>query len=509
MGTILSLKDIVKVYPNGVIANKGVSLDIEEGIIHAIVGENGAGKTTLMKIVFGLEEAQEGQIYFKGKKIKIKNPYDAIKNGIGMVHQHFMLAPDLTVYENLLLGIEPKRGIFLNTKKAIEITKKISNDYGLPVPYDKKIKDLPIGLRQRVEILKALIRNAELLILDEPTSVLTPQESEVLFNTLRNLKKSGKTIIFISHKLKEVLEIADKVTVMRDGKIVVTKNAEDLSEHEIAYLMVGREISFERIPPNNKEGEVILEAKNISFVNEDNIKVLKDVSFKLKSYEILGLCGVEGNGQTELVEILTGLRKASTGKIFLKDKEITNLLPREIREKRVSHIPEDRMKNGVAERATLEENIIVDRYYKNSFSGRLLLKEKEIENHTNELIQKFNIVTLSSKNPVSSLSGGNIQKVVVARELSSDPLIIIADQPTRGIDVGSEELVHNLLKDARDSGAGIFLVSADLDEILKLSTRILVIYNGEIVKEFINYEGLTGKELGPYMLGLKKENEDG
>jgi len=223
----------------------------------------------------------------------------------------------------------------------------------------------------------------------------------------------------------------------------------------------------------------------------------------------LGLCGVEGNGQTELVEILTGLRKASSGKIFLKDKEITNLLPREIREKRVSHIPEDRMKNGVAERATLEENIIVDRYYKNSFSGRLLLKEKEIENHTNELIKKFNIVTLSSKNPVSSLSGGNIQKVVVARELSSDPLIIIADQPTRGIDVGSEELVHNLLKDARDSGAGIFLVSADLDEILKLSTRILVIYNGEIVKEFINYEGLTGKELGPYMLGLKKENEDG
>ncbi len=506
MGVMLSVRNIVKVYPNGVVANKGVSLDIEEGTIHAIVGENGAGKTTLMKIVFGIEEPQEGKIFYKGKEIKIKNPYDAIKNGIGMVHQHFMLAPDLTVYENLLLGIEPRRGFFLDTKKAVEITKKISEEFGLHVPFDKKIKDLPIGLRQRVEILKALIRNAELLILDEPTSVLTPQETEVLFKTLRNLKNQGKTIIFISHKLKEVLEIADKITVMRDGKVVTTKDAKDLTEHEIAYLMVGREISFERIPPSGKEGEVIFEVKDLVYINEENIKVLKGVSFQLKSYEILGLCGIEGNGQTELVEIITGLRKPTSGKIFLKGEDITNLLPRGIREKRISHIPEDRMKDGVADKATIEENLIVDRYYKNSFSGKVLLKEKEIENHANKLIKKFNIVTISSKNRVNSLSGGNIQKVVVARELSSNPTLIIADQPTRGIDVGSEELVHNLLKEARDNGAAIFLVSADLDEILKLSTRILVIYNGEIVKEFINYEGLTGKDLGPYMLGLKRES---
>ncbi len=506
MGTILSVRNIVKVYPNGVVANKGVSLDIEEGTIHAIVGENGAGKTTLMKIIFGIEEAQEGKVYYKGKEIKIKNPYDAIKIGIGMVHQHFMLAPDLTVYENLLLGIEPKRGIFLDTQKAIEISKKFSEDFGLPVPIEKRIKDLPIGLRQRVEILKALIRNAELLILDEPTSVLTPQETEVLFKTLKQLKNQGKTIIFISHKLKEVLEIADKITVMRDGKIVATKDAKEMTEHEIAYLMVGREISFERIPPSEKEGDVILEVKDLTYINEEHIKVLKGITFKLKSYEILGLCGIEGNGQTELVEIITGLRKLTSGKIFLKGEDITNLLPREIREKRISHIPEDRMKDGVADKATIEENIIVDRYYKSAFSGRVLLKEKEIENHTNELIKKFNILTISSKNRVNSLSGGNIQKVVVARELSSNPIVIIADQPTRGIDVGSEELVHNLLKEARDNGAAIFLVSADLDEILKLSTRILVIYNGEIVKEFINYKGLTGKDLGPYMLGLKREN---
>ncbi|MCX8095201.1 MAG: ATP-binding cassette domain-containing protein, partial [Caldisericia bacterium] len=368
MGVILSVRNIVKVYPNGVVANKGVSLDIEEGTIHAIVGENGAGKTTLMKIIFGIEEPQEGKIFFKGKEIKIKNPFDAIKIGIGMVHQHFMLAPDLTVYENLLLGIEPKRGVFLDTKKAIETTKKFSEEFGLPVPFDKKIKDLPIGLRQRVEILKALIRNAELLILDEPTSVLTPQETEVLFNTLRALKKSGKTIIFISHKLKEVLEIADKITVMRDGKIVATKDAKELTEHEIAYLMVGRDISFERIPPSEKEGEVILEAKDIVYINEENIKVLKGISFQLKSYEILGLAGIEGNGQTELVEILTGLRKPTSGKIFLKGEDITNLIPRKIREKKVSHIPEDRMKDGVADKATIEENIIVDRYYKVDFS---------------------------------------------------------------------------------------------------------------------------------------------
>jgi len=319
------------------------------------------------------------------------------------------------------------------------------------------------------------------------------------------LKKSNKTIIFISHKLKEVLEIADKITVMRDGRVVTTKDAKDMTEHEIAYLMVGREISFERIPKCDKEGEVIFEAKDITYVNEENIKVLKGISFQLKSYEILGVAGVEGNGQTELVEILTGLRKPTSGKIFLKGEDITNLIPRKIREKRISHIPEDRMKDGVADKATIEENVIVDRYYKSRFSGRVLLKEKEIENHTNELIKKFNIVTISSKNSVNSLSGGNIQKVVVARELSSDPIVIIADQPTRGIDVGSEELVHNLLKDARDKGAGIFLVSADLDEILKLSTRIIVIYNGEIVKEFINSEDLEAKDLGPYMLGLKRE----
>ncbi|RLD15371.1 MAG: ABC transporter ATP-binding protein [Caldiserica bacterium] len=506
MGVILSVENIVKIYPNGVIANRGVSVEVEENTIHAIVGENGAGKTTLMKVIFGIEKPQEGKIYYKGKEIHIRNPLDAIKIGIGMVHQHLMLAPDLTVSENLVLGSEPLKGkFFLDTQKAIEITKEVSKNYGLDVPAEKKIKDLPIGIKQRVEILKALFRNAELLILDEPTSVLTPQETEVLFKTLKELKKHGKTIIFISHKLKEVKEIADKVTVMRDGKVVATKDAKDLTEHDIAYLMVGREISFERIPPPKRIGEPLLTVRNLSYVNEESVEVLKNISFEVRAGEILGIAGVEGNGQTELVEILTGLREATTGEVLIKGENILGLSPRKIREKKVSHIPEDRMKNGVADKATLEENFIVDRYYKSPFSKGAKLDWKYIQDYSNKLIKDFNVLASSPKATVSSLSGGNIQKVVVARELSSNPMVLIADQPTRGIDVGSEELVHNLLMKARDEGSAVFLVSADLDEVLKLSTRIVVIYNGEIVARFNEVDGLTGKDLGPYMLGIKRE----
>ncbi len=363
MDTILSIKNIVKVYPNGVVANKGISFDIEKNTIHALVGENGAGKTTLMKILFGIETPQEGEIIYKGKKVHFKSPLDAIKNGIGMVHQHLMLAPDLTVAENLTLGIEPRKWkIFLDTDKMNEIAKRVSKEFGLEVPFDKRVKDLPIGVRQRVEILKALLRNVELLILDEPTAVLTPQESDMLFKTLKDLKKHGKTIIFISHKLKEVKQIADRVTVIRDGKVIATKDASELTEHQIAELMVGREIKSERIAPSPKVGEPLLEVENLNYINEENIPVLKSVSFKVRSGEILGVAGVEGNGQTELVEILTGLRRLTSGKVIINGKDMTGKTPREIRENGVSHIPEDRMKNGVAEAATIKENLIVDRY---------------------------------------------------------------------------------------------------------------------------------------------------
>ncbi len=506
MGTILSLKNIVKVYPNGVVANKGINIDVQENTIHAIVGENGAGKSTLMKIIFGEEIPQEGEILYKGKKVKIHNSLEAIAMGIGMIHQHLMLAPDLTVAENIILGEEPvKWKLFLDSKKILKKTEEACKEFGFEVPLNKLVKDLPVGIRQRIEILKVLIRNAELIILDEPTSVLTPQETEVLFKSLKELKAKGKTIIFISHKLKEVKVIADRVTIIRDGKDIATEDASKLTEHEIAELMVGREISFERIPEAEKTGEAYLKVNGLNYINEENLHVLKNVSFEVRRGEILGLAGVEGNGQTELVEILTGLREATSGHIFLGEREITGFTPRDIRELGVSHIPEDRMENGVAEKSTIQENIIVDRYYKKPFARGMVLDWKKITEHSEELIKQFKILAQSSKTPVSALSGGNIQKVVVARELSSEPKLIVADQPTRGIDVGSEEMVHELLMNARDNGIAVFLVSADLDEILKISSRILVIYNGEIVAEFDSPAKVTQEQLGPYMLGVKRD----
>lgn len=506
MEPIISFKNIVKVYSNGVVANRGIDFSISPNTIHAIVGENGAGKTTLMKILFGIEEPQEGEILFKGKKVHFKSPLDAIKVGIGMVHQHLMLAEDLYVWQNLVLNMEPRKNFFfLDSKKALEVTEKYSKEYGLEVPLNKKVKELPIGIKQRVEILKALLRNVDVLILDEPTSVLTPQESEALFQTLRSLKKHGKTIIFISHKLKEVKAIADKVTIMRDGKIITTEDIENLTEHDIAKLMVGRDINFERIPDNPNKSNIIFEVKNLKYVNKDKVQVLKDVSFYVRSGEILGVAGVEGNGQTELVEIITGLREDAKGEVNVFNENILGLSPREIREKGLAHIPEDRMKNGVAEKAKIKENLVSDRYYRVPFSKGMALKWHSINKLSEDLIKKFNILAHSYENPVSSLSGGNIQKVVVARELSLAPKIIIADQPARGIDVGSEELVHNLLKDARDNGAAILLISADLDEILKLSSRIIVIYNGEIVARFDDVSSINAEILGPYMLGVKRE----
>lgn len=505
MDIAISLRDIVKVYPNGVVANKKVSLDIEARTIHAIVGENGAGKSTLMKIIFGIEEPQEGEIYVKGKKVNFKTPMDAIKQGIGMVHQHLMLAEDLTVVENLTLGIEPRRyKIFLDKKEANNLVRRYIDKYKIDVPLDKKVKELPIGVKQRVEILKALLRNVDILILDEPTAVLTPQETEVLFESLKELKSQGKTIIFISHKLKEVKAIADKVTVMRDGKIIATDDALNLTEHDIARLMVGRDVSFERIEESKNIGNVALKVENLNYINREKVHVLKNISFEVREGEIVGIAGVEGNGQTELVEILTGLREASSGAVYVFNDNILNKTVREIREMGVAHIPEDRMKNGVADKAKIKENLISDRYYKSGFSKKGILNYQFIDNVSNALVKQFNILAPSIEAPVNALSGGNIQKVVVARELSSNPKVIIASQPVRGIDVGSEELVHNFIKDARDSGCAVLLISADLDEVLKLSSRILVIYNGEIVKSFEKVDGLKGEDLGPYMLGVKR-----
>jgi len=506
MEAILEARDILMVYPNGVVANRGVSLAVQANSIHAVVGENGAGKSTLMKILFGMLQPQEGEILFKARRVSLRSSHEAIRLGIGMVHQHLMLAPELSVAENMILGVEPRWGrLFLDTRRALEITRRVSEEYGLAVPPEEKVKDLPIGVRQRVEILKALYRNAELLILDEPTAVLTPQEADVLFATLRGLKEHGKTIIFISHKLEEVKQIADRVTVMRDARTLTTRSAAELTQHDIAFLMVGREISFERLSPPRAVGETLLSVRNLSYLNEENVRVLKNVSFDLRAGEILGLAGVEGNGQTQLVRILTGLLGASAGSVRLRGQPLNGRSPRFIRELGVAHIPEDRMEDGAAAETSLQENFIVDRYYKGGFSRGLRLLWPEISAHSQGLIERFDILAPSPRSTVGSLSGGNIQKVVVARALSSDPEVIVAAQPTRGIDVGSEELVHNLLREARDRGSAVFLVSADLDEILKLSSRILVIYNGELVAHFTDTAGLTGQDLGPYMLGVQRQ----
>ncbi|MBI9106234.1 MAG: ABC transporter ATP-binding protein [Spirochaetales bacterium] len=503
---ILEMKDIFKVYPEGVIANRNVSMDVQENSIHALVGENGAGKSTLMKVLFGITPFQGGSIVYKGKEVSFSNPREAIAAGIGMVHQHLMLAPDLSVAENLILGMEPKKGkLFFDGDTAIKICREASEKFGLAVPPEKKIKDLPIGVRQRVEILKALARNAEILILDEPTAVLTPQETEVLFKTLDGLKKNGKTIIFITHKLSEVTRVADRITVMRDAKAITTRGMEGLDEDKIASLMVGRDISTKRITPPKNIGAAKLSVRNLRYTDEDGVEALKGVNLDIRAGEILGIAGVEGNGQSELAEIIAGLIEPDSGTITLDGKSLLHCTPRQVRELGIAHIPEDRMKNGVAEATTIEENLIVDRYYKKEYNTRGKLHWNFITEKSKELIAQFNILTKNSKTNVGFLSGGNIQKVVVARELSSNPEVIIASQPTRGVDIGSEELIHNLLKAARDEGKGVFLISADLDEVLKLSNRVVVFYNGQITAHFEDASTVRDVDLGPYMLGLKKE----
>ncbi len=505
MSTVLSFKDIWKIYPNGTMANRGVSLDIEENTIHAVVGENGAGKTTLMKILFGMIDFEYGEMIHRSEPFKPESPNDAISKRIGMVHQHLMLAPDLTVADNLVLGVEPvRRKFFYDYKRAVELAKELVERYELDVPVERLIKDLPIGTRQRVEILKALYREAELLILDEPTAVLTPQETDVLFRTLRQLRDNGRTILFISHKLEEVGQVSDMVTVMRDGEVIDTRSAKGISKPELAELMVGRQIDFERVPPAERIGEPILDVEDLSYRNDEGMPVLKNVSFQVRQGEILGVAGVDGNGQSELVRCLTGLMRPDSGKMLFEQSPLNGLTPREIRDYGIAHIPEDRMQDGVAETATLMENVIVDRYQTPPFSKPGRMNWEHARRYAEGLVNEYGIVTGGVANDLGSLSGGNIQKAVVARELSAEPALVVAAQPTRGVDVGSGEQLHRILLRTRDAGKGVLLVSADLDEILKLSTRIVVIYAGEIVAHFPDAGEVSAVDLGPYMLGIKR-----
>ena len=505
MTAIIETQDIVKVYPNGVRANDRIDFAVQPGEIHALVGENGAGKSTLMKILYGLEQPTAGAVHIRGQQIQITNPQVAIEHGIGMVHQNFMLVNSFTVAQNIILNRETRRGLSIDFQQAITDTTSLSQDYGLYVDPTAKIEDIPVGMRQRVEILKALYRGAEILILDEPTAVLTPSETQDLFAAIRSLVDGGKTVIFITHKLKEVIAISDRVTVMRDARKIGTVNTNETNERELARMMVGREVFMVVDRPKVKRGASVLAVQDLTYADDSGHQLLKQVSFHVYQNEILGIAGVEGNGQTELAEVLTGLRPPTSGEAFINETAILGHGPRQVREHQVAHIPEDRLTNGVAVHSSIEDNLIIDRYYREPYTRRGLLNINAIVANGKRLIREFNIIAPGGDIPVSALSGGNMQKVVVARELSSSPKLLIAAQPTRGVDIGAIEFIHQELVDQRTRGLAILLISADLQEVMKLSDRIMVMYEGEIVGIFPNDETLTEERIGYYMLGAERQ----
>jgi general nucleoside transport system ATP-binding protein len=508
MAGLIELKDIVKIYPNGVVANDGVSLSIERGEIHALVGENGAGKSTLMKILYGMERPTSGEILIDGKPFHFRSSSDAIAAGIGMVHQNFMLVPSFTVAENIVLGQEPIQGGLLNKKEMVRITEELSKQYGLRVEADAIVDVINVGMRQRVEILKTLYRGAQILILDEPTAVLTPQETQELFQAVRVLVTQGKTVVFITHKLREVKEISDRVTVVRSGRVIGTQPTADTTRESLARMMVGRDVFLNVDKPPVKRGEKVMSIQKVTYISETGRPMLQDVSFNLYEKEILGIAGVEGNGQTELVEVLTGLRPATMGDAVIGGHKVLNRTPREVRMAHVAHIPEDRLSNGLALNASIDENLIVDRYFRPPFHRNISIDYKKVDQLGKDMIKEYDIRTPNGKLPVGSLSGGNMQKVIVAREFSSGPVLLIAAQPTRGIDVGSTEFIRAQLVRKRTEGCAVLLVSADLAEVMSLSDRIITMFEGHITGVFPDASQVSEEELGLFMLGLKHQSPE-
>lgn len=501
MEKAVEIIQIVKQFP-GVLANDHVDLTVFKGEIHSIVGENGAGKTTLMNQLYGLLKPDSGEIRIFGQKVNFKGPRDAIAKGIGMVHQHFMLVNNLTVAENVVLGSETTRGIIFDLKEAQKRVEQLSKSYGLQVDPTAKIEDLPVGMQQRVEIIKTLYRGAEILILDEPTAVLTPQETQELFSILRKLRESGKTIIFISHKLNEVMDISDRITVMRQGRVTGVLNKNETNVREIARLMVGREIVFSVQKPQAKSSDTVLRVENLWVKDYRRLDAVKGVSFQVKKGEIYGIAGVAGNGQSELVEALTGLRKPEKGKVFLLDEDVTGKTVRELREKGMTHIPEDRHKYGLILQYPAYYNMILGRHYVPPFAKGDFLDHKKIQEFTAQVFSQFDVRPNNIKMLGMNFSGGNQQKLVVAREMSAKPKLIVVSQPTRGLDVGATEFIHKALIELRDTGVAILLISMELDEIMSLSDRIAVMYNGQIMGE-VDPQQVTVEEIGLMMAGHK------
>ncbi|MDP3450348.1 MAG: ABC transporter ATP-binding protein, partial [Anaerolineaceae bacterium] len=478
MAPVLELRGITKRFP-GVLANDHINLTVEKGEIHALLGENGAGKTTLMNILYGLYHPDEGEILVNGNITAIKSPIDAIKAGIGMVHQHFMLVPVFTVTENVMLGDEfTKYGGVLDRAKAAQKVQEISDKYNLNIDPNAYIKDMPVGLQQRVEIIKLLFREANILIMDEPTAVLTPQEVIELFKIMQTLIDQGKSIIFITHKLGEVLESANKITVIRGGKVVGSTDPKTATMNELANMMVGREVSLEVDKEIQKTGEIVLEVRDLKVLDPRGGVAVDEINFEVRAGEVLGIAGVQGNGQTELVRSLTGLLPAIDGTVLLSGQDITHSNPRQITELGTAHIPEDRQKDGLVLGLPISDNLVLNTYYLKPYSKGIWLDQKVIIETGENLVKSFDIRTPSVFTPASSLSGGNQQKIIVAREFSRPIKLLIASQPTRGLDVGSIEYIHNRLLAKRDEGCAVLLVSTELDEVMQLSDRIAVLYRG-------------------------------
>lgn len=496
----LEMKHITKRF-NTVVANEDVSLSIEKGEVHALLGENGAGKSTLMNILYGLYSQTEGEVYLRGEQVHIKDPRHAIDLGIGMVHQHFMLIPALSAIENVVLGMKENKAV-IDLKTAAKQFSEMAKKYNMEIDPWIKVEDLSVGQQQRLEILKALYRKADLLILDEPTACLTPQEVKSLFEMIRMLTAEGHTVIFISHKLAEIMTICDRCTVLRQGKVAATMSMKEVvSKEQLASLMVGKEVELVTQISEPKLGKEILRTEDMCCLNENNQLALDHVSFSLRQGEILGVCGVDGNGQSELIKCITGLHKISEGKCFIDGEDCTNKKPKDILSKKVSHIPEDRHKMGMIKDMNINENLILMSYDKEPYSKKGILNWKWIDNHSKEICETYAVKTPDIFEMAGNLSGGNQQKFVVGREIDREPELLIAVHPSRGLDIGATKYVQSKMVEERDRGAGVLMVSTELDEIIELSDRIMVMYDGKIMG-IVNQKEASREELGKMMAGI-------
>ena len=502
---VIEMKDMYKIYPNGTVANSGVNFRVKRGEIHALVGENGAGKTTLMKVLFGLEENTKGAVYISGKEVNFKSPREAIASGMGMVHQEFMLVPSYTVAQNIALGNEKKKKIFCDRKAEKEQMEKISKQFGLTADFDEPVYRLSVGAKQRIEILKVLYNNAKIIILDEPTAVLTPQETEELFCSLRLMVKDGYTIVLITHKIKEVMDISDSVTVLRNGQTIKTLKTSETNPDEITRLMIGRQLKPKRERVERQREKTIFEVAHLNVMDRRGALKIKDMSFSIKEGEIFGIAGVEGNGQSELIDAIIGFLKPASGKVFYDGKDITGVSTADFRRESIGYIPDDRNLRGSSLNQSVAENFIICSHSGGEFNKGPFLNWKEVKEEARHLIGEYEIKTDGETALVGSMSGGNIQKVIVAREISKKPDLLIACQPTRGVDVSSIEYIHNKIIEQRNEGAAVLLISAELTEIMGLSDRIGMLYDGELVAIRDNDDTITENEIGKYILNGRQD----